>query len=56
MDKKIGRELDVVTEPDTNHRQPINTLQRMNAPESSFSSSDLENQAPMKKIKPNKDV
>ena len=54
--KKIGKELDVVTKPEANHHQPLNTLQLMNnnALESSFSSSDLENQVPtMKKIKPN---
>ena len=41
--KKIGKGLDVVTKPETNHR--------------SFSPCDLENQVPtMKKIKPNKDI
>ena len=58
MEKKIGKDLDVVAKPEANHRQPLNTLQQMNnnALESSFSSSDLENQVPMKKIKPNKDI
>jgi len=47
--KKIGKGLDVVTKPETNHHQPLNTLQQINnnALESSFSSSDLENQVPI---------